>query len=353
MKQPKVLLISEFPPPAGGIGVQALCLFNILKSENIYVRRLVINKSFHVLNKIPVVRTIVSWLVFINHLIIALLFNTHIYILANSFLNYFLFTVPSCLFCIFLRRSYVIHYHGGAAEKFFLKWFWAIRWTFIKAKTVCVPSEFLAKIFGNYGIIVSIVPNFVNLDSFKFRLRDDIKPNILVARHLEIAYDIPTAIRTFALFLKKVPDAKLVICGGGSLRLQIETLIKNLQIDRSITMTGAISHEKMAEYFDQCDIFLNTSITDNQPVAIIEAFASGLPVVSTNAGGIPYLVTHEKTGLLAPIADSQCLARELFRLYQDHELYKKLTKNAFSESLQYQWPNSRKVYHEVFQKLFI
>ena len=69
---------------------------------------------------------------------------------------------------------------------------------------------------------------------------------------------------------------------------------------RNVEFRGLVPPEKMSELYDQADIFLNSSNIDNMPGSILDAFAAGMPVVTTSAGGITCIVTHERTGLLVP-----------------------------------------------------
>src|SRR5439155_306152 len=99
------------------------------------------------------------------------------------------------------------------------------------------------------------------------------------------------------------------------------------------------------------DIFVNDSNLDNMPVSVLEAFASGTPVVTTAPEGIRYIVAHERTGLLSEIGDASTLAQNVFRVLNDSELASRLTQNAYEESSRYSWKAVRQQWLEIYLAL--
>jgi glycosyltransferase involved in cell wall biosynthesis len=110
----------------------------------------------------------------------------------------------------------------------------------------------------------------------------------------------------------------------------------------------------MAELYDAADIFLNGSEIDSMPISILEAMASGLAVVTTDAGGIPWIVADGQTGLVVRRGDHQGMAEAALDLLADQRLASQLTDNARRECEKYSWDNVRdewlKVYGEVLHK---
>src|SRR6185503_12834636 len=107
-------------------------------------------------------------------------------------------------------------------------------------------------------------------------------------------------------------------------------LASSLQL-RNTEFTGRVEHDLATNLYDTADVFLNGSSIDNQPLSILEAFASGLPVVSTNAGGIPFMVEHEVNALLSPVGDERKIAENVLRLMADQQLASTLIKNGLRE----------------------
>src|SRR5208282_97277 len=94
----------------------------------------------------------------------------------------------------------------------------------------------------------------------------------------------------------------------------VRKLVADLNLS-GVNFTGVASRQEIGKYYDQADIFINASWLDNMPLSVIEAFASGTPVVTTSPECMPYLVKHERTGLLSPVGDEKALAANVIRLF--------------------------------------
>jgi glycosyltransferase involved in cell wall biosynthesis len=116
-----------------------------------------------------------------------------------------------------------------------------------------------------------------------------------------------------------------------------------------VRFLGVVSRSEIGRVYDEADIFLNASSLDNMPVSVLEAFASGTPVVSTCPEGMNYLVDHERTGLLSPPGDAAKLAENILRLLRDQELSSRLSANAYEESGCYRWDAVREQWLELYR----
>jgi glycosyltransferase involved in cell wall biosynthesis len=116
-----------------------------------------------------------------------------------------------------------------------------------------------------------------------------------------------------------------------------------------VRFLGRIDPAWMPKLYADCDIFLNASDLDNQPVSILEAFASGTPVISTPAGDIPSMVRHGETGLLvppdAPLAMAQAIAETLDR----PERARHMAEQAHEELQRYTWASVREAWNSVYR----
>jgi glycosyltransferase involved in cell wall biosynthesis len=126
---------------------------------------------------------------------------------------------------------------------------------------------------------------------------------MLVARNLEDIYDVPTALRAFARLHASHPHARLTVAGSGPRRADLERLCAELAIADAVTFTGRIENERMADLYRCADVLLNPALVDNMPNSLLEAMASGVPIVSTRVGGVPHLVEDGRTALLVPPHD--------------------------------------------------
>ena len=110
-----------------------------------------------------------------------------------------------------------------------------------------------------------------------------------------------------------------------------------LGVSEAVTFAGNIDNDSIAELYRSADIMLNTSLADNMPVSVLEALACGVPIVSTNVGGVPYLVTHEKTALLTKPRDHKAMAEGILSLVGKPELAKALASAGLDEIQNYTW----------------
>lgn len=118
------------------------------------------------------------------------------------------------------------------------------------------------------------------------------------------------------LLKAKTPDFSLMIVGDGKERPHLEKLIEELSLQDTVTLLGAKTQAEVKELLPQADLYVQSSVSEGIPVAIMEALSCQLPVVATNITGIPELVIHEQTGVLVPPRDPEAIAEALFRFMQ-------------------------------------
>ena len=140
----------------------------------------------------------------------------------------------------------------------------------------------------------------------------------------------------------------MTICGSGPERDRLAALAQTLGIESAVVFTGRVDNEQIAGLYQSADIMVNPSLADNMPNSVLEALASGVPVVSTNVGGVPYLVQHEKTALLVPPGDVDAMAKAVIRVLETPELAARLVTAGLAEIQQYTWLNVRAVLHAVY-----
>ena len=258
-----------------------------------------------------------------------------IHVFSASYLSFVLAPAPAILIARLLGKKVLLNCRSGECEDHLRRWRTAlpmIRLTHL----VVVPSGYLVDVFSQFGIRAAAIANIVDLSRFVFRERHPLRPILLSNRNLEGLYDVEAILRAFALIQLRVPDARLIVAGDGSRRDSLRKLAVDLDL-RNVEFTGACPPERMPELYQQADIFVNASNVDNMPVSILEAFASGLAVVTTDAGGIPYIVTNERNGLTVSVGDWTRLARKVLALLEHQELAQRVISTAREDSEKYQW----------------
>jgi glycosyltransferase involved in cell wall biosynthesis len=161
---------------------------------------------------------------------------------------------------------------------------------------------------------------------------------------------VDVVVRAFAEVKQLYPAARLDLVGGGPLEAQIRGLVEHLKL-RDVNFAGVAPHGQIAKFYDRADIFINGSCLDNTPVSILEAFASGTPVVSTAPEGIRYLVEHERTGLLCEPGDASALANNVIRLLREPSLGSRIISNANQKCIRYSWKEVGRQWMELYKSI--
>jgi L-malate glycosyltransferase len=156
--------------------------------------------------------------------------------------------------------------------------------------------------------------------------------------------------KAFAEVKKHYSDARLDLVGSGPLEAEVRKVVAELNLT-GVNFTGVSTRQQIGKHYDDADIFINASWLDNMPVSVIEAFGAGTPVVTTSPESMPYLVEHERTGLLSPVGDEQALAANVIRLLREPELAARLARNAHEESRRYSWEVVRGQWVKVYRAL--
>jgi glycosyltransferase involved in cell wall biosynthesis len=261
----------------------------------------------------------------------------------------FFYTIPSVLVGKILQRKIVSTYHGGAAHGFLHKWkLFAL--PFLNAVDVIItPSGFIKKILREFGVTkkIEIIPNIVDLGSFEYRERNPIRPKLLIARHLEKIYNIECGIRAFQIVKDRFPNAQLKIVGSGSEEKRLKDLVRELRL-RNVQFIPRVEHEEMNLVYAGSDILVNPTTLDNFPVNCVEGAASGLPIVSTNVGGIPFIINDGEDGLLVASNDHEDMAKKIIYLLENPKEARRLALNARKVVERRTWEYVRTEYASIF-----
>jgi glycosyltransferase involved in cell wall biosynthesis len=199
---------------------------------------------------------------------------------------------------------------------------------------VVTPSDYLVDVFSRYGLRAESIVNVVFTEHFPYRQRSQLQPVFLHNRSFEELYNVPCTLRAFQIVQRCHPEARLILANDGPLRSQLERLITELGL-HNVEMVGRVPNERMAELIDSADVYLTSPDLDCMPGSLLECFASGLPVVATASGGIPYIAQNEQNALLVPPGDHEAMADAALRLLADHLLVERLTANARASCAQY------------------
>src|SRR5262244_1793441 len=341
----RVLVVAAPPDWLGGQAVQAARLLDGLAGEPDVEAELApihprLPGALGLLHEIKYVRTIVYSIAYYALLFLRLPRFDVAHVFAASYFSFVIAPAPAVLIAKLYGKRVLLNYHSGEAEDHLRRWPRSTRLIFRLADRVVVPSRYLVGVFARFGIEAEAVSNTVPLERFTFRERRPLRPTLLSNRNLESHYNVADTLRAFALVERRVPGARLIVAGDGRERARLRALAAELGLKR-VEFIGAAPPDRMPELYDRADIFINASLVDNMPLSLIEAFACGLPVVSSDAGGIPILVTGGETGLLSPCGDYEALAANVVSLLEDPRLASDLINRARAACRQYTWAATR------------
>lgn len=302
------------------------------------------------LQRVKYLRTVLTSVAYLASLLRRVPSCDVVHAFSASYFSYLLAPLPAMLVGRLYGKRVVLNYRSGEADDHLRRWRWSAR-TMRLAHAIVVPSAYLVEVFGRFGLKAQPILNFVDLDRVVFRARPRPRPVFLSNRNLEPLYNVACVLRSFAIIQEQFPDARLVVVGEGSQRGVLEKQAGTLRL-RNVVFAGAVPPARMSEYYDAADVYLNAPNIDNMPNSIIEAFAAGLPVVTTDAGGIPYIATDDVTALLVPRDDHTALAEKALSLLRVDGLAERLSTQARAECLRrYVWPAVAPRWLELYRSL--
>jgi glycosyltransferase involved in cell wall biosynthesis len=335
-----VVVVGPLPPPAGGMANQTRQLVELLRSAQADVVLVQTNAPYRPewAGRIPVMRAVFRLVPYLWSLWKALSRGQVMHLMANSGWAWHLFAAPAIWIAWLRGVPAVVNYRGGEADQFLSKSEKLVRFSMRRSARLIVPSVFLQEVFARYEMPAIIVPNIIDLERFHPRShRDTDSAHLVVARNLEPLYDNQTALRAFQLVRGHYPHARLTIAGSGPEEMHLRQLAHALGLADSVRFAGRLDRDAMAELYRSADLMLNPSLADNMPNSILESMASGVPVVTTNVGGIPYIVQDGVNALLVPPDDPTAMATACRKILQSEALWQRLSMEGQSEVQRYTW----------------
>lgn len=300
--------------------------------------------------RIKYARPLVRMPLYLANLLLKIPRHDVIHVSSAALSSFLLTTTPAILLAKLFRRRVVLNYHAGQAVEHLRDWARTAIPVIRMCDATVVPSLWLVDVFAGHGLKARAIFNHVELEAFRFRERKPLRPVFLSNRNFDPIYNVPCVLRAFSIIQRRFREASLVVAGDGPQRSEIEALARELNL-KNVEFKGLLAPEAMPRLCDEADIYLNASNVDNMPLSILEAFSSGLPVVTTNAGGIPYMVEHEHTGLVVRMNDHEALAASALRLLGDEDLAARLALAARADCDKYRWDVVRPQWLEFYREV--
>jgi glycosyltransferase involved in cell wall biosynthesis len=304
---------------------------------------------FDLLLRIKYVRTAVTQLFYWPLLVRELRRADVVHVFSASYFSFIVSPLPAIIVATALGKPVIVHYHSGEARDH-LQRSPIARWTLRRVNVNVVPSAFLQDVFARFDIPATVIPNTIDLDRFVYRPRHPLAPRLLSTRNLEPMYNVACTLRAFVHVQARYPDATLTIVGDGSQATALRALAQTLGL-KHVTFAGRVPPQEIHRYYDDADIYVQTPSIDNMPNSLIEAYASGLPVVATRIGGVPAILTGGVHGLLADDDDAKGVAEQIFTLVENPAYARRLAEAAHATCAAYDWSVVRDAWLTVYASL--
>jgi len=299
--------------------------------------------------KVKYLRTVVTELTYIPQLVREVARADVVHVFSASYTSFLLAPLPAILIARALGRPVVLNYRSGEGPDH-LKRSAVARRALARVDRNVVESRFLADVFASFGIDATTIPNIVDLERFRFRPREPLRPKLVSTRNFEPLYNVACTLRAFRLVQDRWPDATLTLVGGGSETDALRELAARLAV-KHVTFAGRVSPDAIAAHYAANDIYSQSPNIDNMPTSVLKAYACGLPVVSTEAGGVPAMLRHGEQGFLAPLNDHQALAAHVLALLDDPALACRITRAASHACEACTWAAVRQDWLRTYQSV--
>ncbi len=252
-----------------------------------------------------------------------------------------------------LRKPFVLTLHGGNLPRFAHRHPIRVHRVLATANAVTTPSRYLQAHMQTYRTDLTLLPNPLDLKRYPYRKRSSPTPSLAWLRAFNSAYNAPLAAQVIGRLKSQFPDIHLTMYGpdksDGSLEY-FRSTVDRLNLEDQITLFGPVPKSEVPRRLSQHDIFLNTTNVDNTPVSVMEAMALGMSVVSTNVGGIPYLLEDGHSALLVHPGDPDAMATAVRRVLTEPGLSGRLSKNARAAARAWDWALIVPRWEELLQK---
>jgi glycosyltransferase involved in cell wall biosynthesis len=323
----------------GGQALHAAELSGHLRGEGYSVQLLPIDPHFPPgagwVRRVPYLRTILNQSLYLPSLL-RLRRTDIVHASSASYWSFLIAPLPAMIIGRLLGKPVILNYHSGEAADHLARWGVLVHPWLSLADEIVVPSEYLRQVFASHGYCTRVIHNTVDTSRFVYRVRDPLRPRLLSTRNFEWYYGVDHTLRAFQVIQRTYPDATLEIAGTGSRERDLRALTRSLNLT-GVRFLGAVAPSDVPALHERADILMNSSLIDNQPLSILEAMASGMPIVSTGSGDIANMIEHKISGTIVPQKDPGAMAAAVVFLLKNPEAARSMASRAVERLGRYSW----------------
>ena len=258
--------------------------------------------------------------------------------------------LPTLILTKFFGKQAILQFSGAEAETFLDRqgaWFHPV---LKAADRIVVGSRYLQKAVGHARLEARRINAAIDTSTVVHRVIRQPQPRILLVSPLERAYNVSCAIRAFGLVKQKYPRAELLIVGEGSRGPALQRLVRDSNL-WGIEFLGECSAEQTRALYPDTDLYLHSASVDESPASFIQAFAAGLPIVTTDADGLLHMVRDRHNALIATVGDHVGLADRIIEMIETPDLTEKLSRQGKREADCYAWSRVRQDWVNLYTEL--
>ena len=310
-------------------------------------------------SKIPILRTVSYYM---KSLFVVKKINPDIVHVQTIFL-----ALSGLLIKKFLHKPYVVY---GRGSDVYLSW----RFKNLISKPILKNADAIIALTEDMKRGIQkiwdrdafVVPNGIDLDRFENLSREEFRKRLKIEEAEKIIIfvgglrpvkGVKYLIEAMKIIIDKNRNTKLFIVGDGEEREYLENLVRNLNLEKHINFIGQVPNEEVREYMAASNVFILPSLSEGFPVTVVEAMASGLPIVATNVRGLPEIVKDGENGFLVEPKNLEEIADKVLLLLKNEELRKRISKRNKEEVKKYSWKNIveklEDVYYECLPQMII
>lgn len=269
--------------------------------------------------------------------------------------------IPGYFAKTFLKKPYLIWGHGSEVyyPMLVIKFIYIFKLVLKNADAVIALTEDMKKAIKKiYNRDVLVIPNGIDLEKFKdlskvtlrkgWKIEDEEKILTFVGT-LRPFKGVEYLIRAMKIIRQKNADARLMLVGNGENREKLEKLVKELILEEYVRFIGKVQNEEVPEYMVASDIFILPSLSEGFPVTVLEAMASGLPIIVTRVRGLQEIIKDGENGFLVEPKNPEQIAEKVLMLLEDEELRERISRNNKKRVNDYSWESIVERVEEVYQ----
>lgn len=269
----------------------------------------------------------------------------------NFYYSYFIGAI-----CQYLKLPYVLFLHGGNLPSRHQQSTELVNKLFNQSTKIITPSGYLYDYFRKHYQNIEIIPNTVDGNKYTFKAdRNYNTPSILYLRGFGKIYNPQMLIKALPNIVAVYPDTKVYMLGhnlDGTLD-DCKKLAVHLDVDKHIDFKGPCTTTEWLALSDKCNLMVSTPDFDNTPISLIEGMMIGLPVISTDVGGVKYIIENTKTGFLIEKGNFQMLTKTVIDIFKNKceiDLVVEQARNIADRT--YTWENVKNKWLEILGQFF-